>query len=125
MAKRSAPGKRAQAGAEFLLRKLVLYDIESLPADIDGDGEIAEDFEVAGRDTGTERFNAEWLFNTPVRIEGEISNSDGETIRCFAAENLDESYGLSLPLRLDSDLDGWPDVWDADDFTTGYLDGVN
>jgi hypothetical protein len=35
-----------------------VYDIESLPADIDGDGQIALFFSVAGERTGIERLNA-------------------------------------------------------------------
>lgn len=105
-----------------LLRKLVLYDVESLPADIDGDGQIAGDHQVAGISTGPERFNAEWLFETPVQIQG-FANVGGQQVRSFAALNLDAAYGLNLPLRKDSDLDGWPDVWDHAPFKTGYGDG--
>ena len=47
------------------LNSLVLYSTEDLPADINGDGRISEHFNVAGRDTGRECFNPEWLFNTP------------------------------------------------------------
>ena len=107
------------------LSKLVLYDIESLPADVDGDGEISEHFIVQGQDTGLERFNAEWLFRTPVRIQGPVLNTDGVLISSNAAANLGEAYGLALPFRVDSDLDGWPDVWDEAPNTAGYADSVN
>ncbi len=106
------------------LTKLQLYDVESLPADIDGDGAIASDFAVAGKQTGVERFNAEWLFRTPLQIQGAYTNTDGATIRSFAGVNVHAAYGLGLPLRMDSDLDGWPDVWDAAPQTPGYRDGV-
>lgn len=108
-----------------LLRGLQLYDIESLPADIDGDGMISPSFQVAGMDTGEERFNAEWLFQTPVQIQGPYVNSQGVTVRSFSAMNLDAAYGQNLPFRIDSDDDGWPDVWDVAPNQTGYKDGLN
>jgi hypothetical protein len=108
-----------------LLRGLQLYDIESLPADIDGDGQVSQNFVVAGRDTGVERFNPEWLFLTPGRIQGDIQNTFGETVKSFCIENLDAAYGQLLPYRVDSDDDGWPDVWDVAPSQPGYKDGVN
>lgn len=121
--------ERAPAFArDFLIRnfleKLVLYDVETLPTDIDGDGRVRSGFRVAGQNTGIERFNPEWLFRTPVRIQGRFTNTDGDRIRSFAATNLSDAYGLTLPLRKDSDLDGWPDVWDAAPFSAGYKNGV-
>lgn len=118
----ASPLLRATA-LEFM-RRLVLYDIESLPCDVDGDGEIADAFVVAGVDTGPERFNAEWLFRVPVRIQGAVRGPDGAPLRSFAATNLERAYGLDLPLRRDSDLDGWPDAWDAAPNQVGYKDGV-
>lgn len=106
-----------------LLRNLVLYDVESLPADIDGDGAIASHFMVAGRDTGFERFNAEWLFRTPVRIQGPVLNADGLPIVSYAVENVADAYGETLQMRVDTDSDGWPDVWDRDPLTPGYKSG--
>jgi hypothetical protein len=108
---------------EFL-EQLQLYDIESLPTDIDGDGQISPNFIVAGVDTGMERFNAEWLFSTPLQIQGDCLNSRGEIIRSFAGVNVDQAYQRNLPLRRDSDLDGWPDVWDRAPAVVGYRDGV-
>ena len=105
------------------LTKLVLYDIESLPTDVDGDGSIASSFVVQGIDTGVERFNAEWLFQTPVRIQGMVMNSEGLAIRSAAALNMDAAYGLDLPYRRDGDLDGWPDVWDVAPTVRGYRNG--
>ena len=118
----ASPGERDQL-VDFLQR-LVLYDIESLPSDIDGDGAIATHFVVAGKDTGVERFNAEWLFATPLQIQGNFINADGVRITSYAGVNVPAAYGLNLPLRLDTDLDGWPDVWDPDPNTTGYKNGV-
>ena len=106
------------------LSRLQLYDIESLPADIDDDGLIDSNFVVAGMGTGIERFNAEWLFRIPVRIQGDYVNVDGITVTSFAATNLDQAYGQDLRWRADSDNDGWPDVWDDANGTVGYRDGV-
>ncbi len=106
------------------LRKLVLYDIETLPADINGDGKISRHHVVAGMNTGMERFNAEWLFRTPLQIQGPFTNTDGVTIRSSAGTNITEAYGEDLMLRRDSDSDGWPDVWDAAPGVAGYKDGV-
>ena len=75
-------------------------------------------------DTGLERFNAEWLFVNPVQIQGPVNNSDGVMIRSFAAVNRTQAYGEGLPYRADSDLDGWPDVWDAAPNVRGFADGV-
>jgi hypothetical protein len=118
----SASPARQRKLIDFLER-LQLYDIETLPADIDGNGVIQKNFVVVGKNTGRERFNAEWLFETPAEIQGNVTNVQGIGIRSFAVENLVEAYGLDLPLRQDSDLDGWPDVWDAAPNTPGFGDG--
>ena len=120
-----AVGPRHRDRVLRFLSGLQLYDIESLPADIDGDGVISSSFEVSGRYTGIERFNAEWLFNTPLTIEGIMYNTDGKKFRSYAGVNVDEAYGQDLPLRRDSDADGWPDVWDAAPLVTGYKNGVD
>jgi hypothetical protein len=117
-------GREQRARLVDFLSKLVLYDIESLPGDVDGDGLVGE-LVVQGVNTGTERFNAEWLFETPVRIQGPVLNADGELILSNAAMNLREAYGLDLPLRADADLDGWPDLWDVAPGTPGYRNGVD
>lgn len=118
-------GKGARRKIIEFLDALVLYDIESMPTDVDGDGEISEAFEVGGMDTGIERFNAEWLFETPVVIQGDVTNTQGDTIKSFAATNISDAYGLTLEYRVDTDLDGWPDVWDNAPATPGFRDGVN
>lgn len=108
-----------------MLRKMVLYDVETLPCDINGDGAISAHFKVAGIDTLEERFNAEWLFRIPVQIQGPFQNADFETVMSFAAMNVDQAYGQDLQFRVDSDDDGWPDVWDPAPTVTGYKDGRN
>ncbi len=117
----------AQDQAKLLrfLSKCCLYDIESLPADIDGDGTISSNFMVQGMDTGTERFNAEWLFRVPVKIQGMYLNTDGVMVRSYAATNRVEAYGEDLPFRMDQDQDGWPDIIDNCPTTAGFKDGCN
>ncbi|MCB9898219.1 MAG: hypothetical protein H6825_09470 [Planctomycetes bacterium] len=110
--------------ADFL-GKLQLYDIESIPADIDGNDIIETNFLVAGVDTGVERFNAEWLFKVPVEVQGPALNADGETVMSFAGLNVPDAYGELLPYRMDTDSDGWPDVWDVQPTIPGYKDGVH
>ena len=107
-----------------MLERMVLDDIETLPTDVNGDGQIAQNFMVAGMNTLQERYNAEWLFRNPLRIQGPVVNSAGQTIVSFAGTNIDEAYGRNLPLRLDSDGDCWPNVWDAAPFQPGIKDGV-
>lgn len=108
-----------------MLRKLVLYDIESLPTDVDGDAQISPNFVVQGVNTGIERFNAEWLFKVPLQIQGPIVNVNGATVTSFCGTNVDQAYGRTLPLRLDSDGDSWPNVWDHAPASPGWKDGVN
>ena len=119
----SAPPKDRMKLINFL-EKLVLYDVESLPADINGDGTISSNFMVAGMDTGLERLNAEWLFQTPLKIQGRVT-VNGNVLTSFAGTNIDQAYQQLTHCRVDSDNDGWPDVWDAAPRVTGYRDGVN
>jgi len=106
------------------LESLVLYQTERLPCDIDGDGKISEHFIVAGMDTGYERFNPEWLFKVPGKIEGPITNVLGQKITSNALTNVREAYGLDLEYLKDSDGDGFPDVIDPEPFKKGYRDGI-
>jgi hypothetical protein len=93
------------------LNSLVLYSTEDIPTDIDGDGRIAAHFRVAGRDTGRECFNPEWLFNSPAQIEGLVTAPDGRRIRSHALVNRRQAFGIDLPLCRDQDHDGFPDAW--------------
>lgn len=105
------------------LRSLVLYQTDQLPCDLNGDGKISEHFKVAGQDTGIERFNPEWLFNIPGKIEGPIENVQGEKINSFALTNVIKAYGLDLEYLKDSDEDGFPDIIDPAPNTPGYRNG--
>lgn len=105
-----ALGRADQEALIAFLNSLVLYSTEDLPTDLDGDGKIAAHFRVAGRDTGPERFNPEWLFRTPARIEGPITAPDGRRVVSQALVNRREAYGLDLPLCRDQDRDGFPDA---------------
>jgi hypothetical protein len=105
------------------LQSLVLYQTDQLPCDIDGDGLIADHFLVHGMDTGVERFNPEWLFKVPGKIEGPIINVQGQKIISQALTNVRQAYGLDLEYLKDSDGDGFPDVIDPAPFKKGYRDG--
>jgi hypothetical protein len=105
------------------LQNLVLYQTDQLVCDINGDGKISDHFVVQGMDTGVERFNPEWLFLAPGKIEGPIMNVRGEKIISFALTNVRQAYGLDLPYLRDSDGDGFPDVIDPAPFKAGYRNG--
>lgn len=106
------------------LSSLVLYQTDRLPCDMNGDGRIDEHFNVAGTDTGLERFNPEWLFRVPGRIEGLVATFKGAKITSFALTNVRQAYGLDLPYLKDTDEDGFPDVIDPEPLIRGYRDGV-
>jgi hypothetical protein len=95
---------------QAFLRGLVLYSCDDLPCDVDGDGRIADNFIVAGQDTGPERLNPEWLFRVPARIEGMVVNPDGVKVKSYALTNLEEAYGGKLKWLRDDDRDGFPDA---------------
>jgi hypothetical protein len=97
---------------EFL-RGLVLYSVDDLACDVDGDGKIAEHFIVAGQDTGVERLNPEWLFKVPGKIEGEVTNPQGARVQSFALMNADQAYGTQLKYLKDTKQKGFPDVLTA------------
>lgn len=106
------------------LESLVLYQTDQLPTDMNGDGRIDEHFIVQGMDTGLERFNPEWLFKIPGKIEGPMRNIQGERITSFALTNCREAYGLDLEFLKDTDGDGFPDVIDPDPLKQGFRDGI-
>ena len=71
-----SPAERQQVIA--FMNSLILYQTDQLPCDLDGDGKIAERFIVQKMDTGIERFNPEWLFRVPGKIEGPVRTRGGE-----------------------------------------------
>lgn len=103
------PGADRLALLEFL-RGLVLYSVDDLPCDVDGDGKISEHFIVSGQDTGIERLNPEWLFRVPGRIEGDVTNPQGVKVRSLALTNVAEAYGLHLKYLKDKSRQGFPDM---------------
>lgn len=121
----AAAPPRVQEELLQFLEALVLYDLETLPTDMDGDGQIEDDFTVAGVPTGIERFNPEWLFRVPVQIQGFVPNATGAPVLSCQAVNRTQAYGEDLPARVDTDGDGWPDVMDAAPALRGFRDGVH
>jgi hypothetical protein len=107
------------------LESLVLYQTDKLPTDLDGDGKISDRFMVAGKDTGYERFNPEWLFKVPGKIEGPAVANRGDKIISYALLNVRDAYGLTLPYLKDTDRDGFPDIIDPAPTQRGFLDGEN
>jgi hypothetical protein len=120
----AAMGEEGQRQITAFLQSLVLYQTDQLLCDLDGDGKISRHFMVQGMDTGFERFNPEWLFRTPGKIEGQVRNVQGEPIISDALTNVRQAYGLDLKYLKDSDGDGFPDVIDPAPFKRGYRDGV-
>ncbi len=105
-----AMGEEDRGAVLDFLSGLVLYSLETLPCDVDGDGEISEHFIVAGRDTGRETFNPEWLFRVPGEVEGWVTAPDGSRVFSRALRNVEEAYGCRLPWIVDRDRDGFPDI---------------
>lgn len=119
---RRAPTRDRDAVVAFL-QSLILYQGDHVPTDLNGDGAVSDHFMVAGRDTGVERFNPEWLFRTPCAIEGPARAPDGSSITSFACVNAAEAYGDTLISLRDRDDDGFPDVGDPCPTATGYATG--
>jgi hypothetical protein len=96
------------------LRSLVLYPTDEIPADINGDGKIAAEYVVNGRQVGYERFDARLLFAHPPRFKnvGTYTRYDGRQMPLLLIENISEAYGLRLPARIASGGSGFPDILD-------------
>lgn len=120
-----ALGEEGQRQVLAFLNSLALYQTDQLACDLNGDGQIEEHFIVQGMDTGLERFNPEWLFKVPGKVEGPVTNVKNEPITSYALTNVREAYGLELPLLKDSDGDGFPDVIDPAPHKRGFKDGEN
>ncbi|MEM9293944.1 MAG: di-heme oxidoredictase family protein [Acidobacteriota bacterium] len=109
---RLSPQRREQLHA--FLRTLVLYSSDEIPADINGDGQIAENYVIGEQNYGYERFDARFLFNTPPEYNEYrwIVRPNGRRVPIGLFTNIDALYGLDLPWRVDGDGDGFPDKLD-------------
>jgi photosystem II stability/assembly factor-like uncharacterized protein len=121
---RRAPSRDREAVVAFL-QTLVLYQSDRLPTDLDRDGTVSPRFIVAGKDTGEERFNPEWLFRTPCAIEGPVRAPDGSPTTSFACVNAPDAYGESLAWLRDVDDDGFSDVIDPCPHDAGFANGCS
>jgi hypothetical protein len=94
------------------LKSLVLFQTDVIPADIDGDDKIAEDFTVLGQAVGYERFDARFLFVHPPRYRkvGQYVRYDRRHMPLLLIDNVAEAYGLDLPARSSKGGDGFSDV---------------
>lgn len=119
---RSAPATDQEALIAFL-NSMVLYQSDNLPSDLKGTGVVDDHFIVAGKDTGLERFNPEYLFNHPCEIEGPANRPNGDPMVSYACVNISEAYQDELPFIRDQDNDGFPDLSDPCPTVTGYMDG--
>jgi len=103
-----APARDRQALISFL-QSLVLYQPDTLPTDLDGDGKIDSNFRVGGLEVGPERFRPELLFRTPPRYRGWVGSGDDKYFS-YELLNLGAAYGLSLETLKDANGNGIPDV---------------
>jgi hypothetical protein len=92
------------------LRSLVLYQPDTLPADLDRDGKIAERYRVAGREMGSERFQPELLFRSAPRYRGWTRDPEGEEYFSYELLNQREVYGEDLRALVDRDGNAIPDL---------------
>ncbi|HSF39628.1 MAG TPA: di-heme oxidoredictase family protein [Thermoanaerobaculia bacterium] len=110
---RQLDARRRQRLLEYL-GSLVLYSTDEIRSDIDGDGVLADVFQVAGTDVGYERFDARFLLVRPPRFRsvGTAVTPSGQRKVLALIDNVVEAFALDLPARRDSDRDGFPDVLD-------------
>lgn len=95
------------------LKSLVLYQIDRLPVDIDGDGVIEPDFLVAGQKVGTERLRQEFLFRMPPRYRGWVSSTGAEPYFSYELLNAEETYGRHLEALRDQNGNRVPDIMEG------------
>ena len=97
------------------LESLVLYPTDGIPADINGDGETAEDYVVDDVQVGFERFDPRFLFVHPphYRRLWWTHDPEGRRFPLSVMENAAEAYQLNARYRLDGNKNGIPDVVEA------------
>lgn len=93
------------------LSSLVLFETDLVPADIDGDAAVSPAFHVRGVDVGYERFDARFLFETPITFSnaGSVTSPEGRPWSLLTVTNGPEAFGMLLPYRRDDNDDGKPD----------------
>ncbi|MEM9293945.1 MAG: di-heme oxidoredictase family protein [Acidobacteriota bacterium] len=96
------------------LRSLVLYQPESLPTDMNGDGRITTAHKINGHDVGPEIFRPEFMLRKTPIYEGWTESPDGDRYFSYALQNVGESYGEYLEALVDRDKDTVPDIIDPD-----------
>jgi hypothetical protein len=99
-----------RAAVLAFLRSLVLYQPDVLPTDLDGDGEIAQEHEVAGLPVGPERLQPELLFRVPPRYRGWVEDPDHGRWFSYELLNQREAYGEGLAALVDRDGNMLPDL---------------
>src|SRR6185295_8403397 len=104
-----APAADREAVVAFL-ESLVLYQPETLPTDLDGDGKIVTAYRAGGLDMGPERFWPELMFRNSPRFRGWVRGPDGDRFFSFELLNVAEAYGEDLPALADRNHDTLPDL---------------
>ncbi|HTQ79701.1 MAG TPA: di-heme oxidoredictase family protein [Thermoanaerobaculia bacterium] len=92
------------------LESLVLYQPDSLPTDLNGDGKIEANYKVHGLDMGPERFRPEVMFQVSPHYRGWTNGPDGDHFFSYELLNVADAYGEKLPALLDANGDGIPDI---------------
>ncbi|HEY2290254.1 MAG TPA: di-heme oxidoredictase family protein [Thermoanaerobaculia bacterium] len=92
------------------LESLVLYQPETLPTDLNGDGKIEASYKVNGVEVGAESFRPELMFRVTPRYRGWITGPSGDRFFSYELLNVAEAYGENLPALVDENGDGVPDL---------------
>jgi hypothetical protein len=92
------------------LETLVLYQPDTLPTDLNGDGRIEENYRINGVEVGAERFQPELMFRVQPRYRQWAAGTNGDRFFSYELLNVAEAYGENLPALVDSDGNGVPDL---------------
>jgi len=101
---------RERAALISFLRSLVLYQPDVLPADLNGDGRIADAYNADGHEGGPERFQPELLFRVAPQYRGWTLSPDGDRYFSYDLLNASAAFGETLSALVDSNHDGVPDI---------------